>query len=181
VEDTLEKDNMITLLQQNLAKAQARMKKHADHKRTERQFELGDFVYLKMKSYRETALGMQNPPKFSPKWYGPFKVIKKVGQVSYQLQLPENCKLHDTFHVSHLKKHNGPRAVPNPTLPLVTEDGKLKHAPVAILQRHIVPRSVGEYDVAIPQWLIHWESMTTKEATWEDAELIQRAFPDFQP
>jgi hypothetical protein len=59
--------------------------------------------------------------------------------------------------------------VPNPTLPLVTGDGKLKVAPLAVLQRRIVPRSAGEYDVAAPQWLIHWEGMTADEATWEDA------------
>ena len=174
-------DNMITLLQQNLSKAQKRMKKYADAKRTERQFEVGDLVYLKMRSYREMALGLGNPPKLSPRWYGPFKVIKIVGKVSYQLLLPERCKLHDVFHVSHLKKHTGLNAVPHPKLPLVTEDGKIKFQPVAVLQRRIVPRSAGDYDVAVPQWLVHWELMTEDEATWEDASFIQQHFPEFQP
>jgi hypothetical protein len=174
-----EKENMVTLLQQNLSQAQARMKKYADARRTERAFELGDFVYLKAKPYREKALGMNNPPKFCPKWYGPFKVLKKVGKVSYQIQFPEQCKLHNVFHISHLKKHTGPNAVPNPTLPLVTADGKVKFAPLTILQRRIVPRSIGEYDVAIPQWLIHWETITSEESTWEDASFIQQTFPEF--
>jgi hypothetical protein len=122
---------------------------------------------------------MNNPPKFYPKWYGPFKVLKKVGKVSYQIQFPEQCKLHNVFHISHLKKHTGPNAVPNPTLPLVTADGKVKFSPLAILQRRIVPRSMGEYDVAIPQWLIHWETITSEESTWEDASFIQQTFPEF--
>jgi hypothetical protein len=164
---TAEKENMVTLLQQNLLKAQTRMKKYADAKRTDRTFAVGDFVYLKSKPYRETALGMHNRPKFTPRWYEPFMVLKRVGTVAYQL--PDKCKLHDVFHVSHLKKHQGPTVVPNPTLPLVTGDGKLKVAPLAVLQRRIVPRSAGEYDVAAPQWLIHWEGMTADEATWEDA------------
>jgi hypothetical protein len=133
-----------------------------------------------MKPYRETALGLQNPPKLSPKWYGPFKVLKKVGQVSYQIQLPEKCKLHDIFHVSHLKNHIGPRVVPNSTLPMVTDDGKVKTVPIDVLHHRIVPRFAGDYDVAIPQWSVHWDAMTTEEATWEDAEFIQRMFPDFQ-
>jgi hypothetical protein len=54
---TEEKENMVILLQQNLSKAQARMKKYADTRRTERAFELGDFVYLKAKPYRQKALG----------------------------------------------------------------------------------------------------------------------------
>jgi hypothetical protein len=169
--DQQEKESMVKILQHNLTKAQLRMKKYADANRIERQFEVGDLVYLKM----------QNPPKLSPKWYGPFKVLHKVGQFSYQLQLPANCKLHDVFHVSHLKKHKGEHAVPNPILPMVTNDGKVKTVPIDVLQRRIVPRSTGEYDVAIPQWLIHWDTMTSAEATWEDAEFIQKAYPDFQP
>jgi hypothetical protein len=94
---------MVTLLQQNLLKAQTRMKKYADAKRTDRTFAVGDFVYLKSKPYRETALGMHNRPKFTPRWYEPFMVLKRVGTVAYQL--PDKCKLHDVFHVSHLKKH----------------------------------------------------------------------------
>jgi hypothetical protein len=179
--DQQEKESMVTILQQNLTKAQLRMKKYADANRIERQFDVGDLVYLKMKSYRETALGMHNPPKLSPRWYGPFKVLQKVGQVSYQLQLPTNCKLHDIFHVSHLKKHKGERAVPNPILPMVTDEGKVKIVPIAVLQRRTVPRSSGDYEVAVPQWLIHWDTMTSAEATWEDAEFIQKAYPGFQP
>jgi hypothetical protein len=64
---------------------------------------------------------------------------------------------------------------------MVTNDGKVKTVPIAVIQRRIVPRSTGEYDVAIPQWLIHWDTMTSAEATWEDAEFIQKAYPDFQP
>jgi hypothetical protein len=118
-----------------------------------------------MKSYKESALGMKTHVKISPRWYRPLKVLQKVGQVSYKIQLPDKCKLHDTFHVSHLKKHTCPNALPNPILPLVTKDGKVKNAPLAILQRRIIPRSVGDYDVAIPQWLVHWDTMTAEEAT----------------
>jgi hypothetical protein len=38
---------------------------------------------------------------------------------------------------------------------------------------------MGEYDVAIPQWLIHWETITSEESTWEDASFIQQTFPEF--
>jgi hypothetical protein len=50
-----------------------------------------------------------------------------------------------------------------------------------LLQRRQIPRSAGEYDVAIPQWLIHWEGMEPEDATWEDADYIQATFPNFQP
>jgi hypothetical protein len=106
--------------------------------------------------------------------------MQKIGQVSYKLQLPTGTLLHDVFHVSQLKKHLGKSAVPNTTLPLVTPDGKVKTAPFAILDRHQVPRSAGDYDIAVAQWLIHWESLSPEEATWEDAKFIQATFPNFK-
>jgi hypothetical protein len=66
-------------------------------------------------------------------------------------------------------------------LPLLTTDGKIKVKPLSILQIRQVPRRAGAYDVAIPQWLIHWENMTPEEATWEDADYIRSTFPDIHP
>jgi hypothetical protein len=82
-------------------------------------------VYLKMIPQRETALGQGNPLKLASKWYGPFKIIQTVGKRAYKLQLPEGTLLHDVFHVSHLKKHIGPKAVPSAHLPLATPSGKI--------------------------------------------------------
>jgi hypothetical protein len=138
-------------------------------------------VYLKMQPHREHALGSGNPLKLASKWYGPFRILQLVGKRAYKLQLPPGTLLHDVFHVNQLKKHLGPKAVPNASLPLVTSDGKVKSNPLHILQRRQIPRNAGEYDVAIPQWLIHWEGMTPEEATWEDADFIQRTFPTFKP
>jgi hypothetical protein len=175
-----EKDHMIKTLQHNLLQAQQRMKKYADAKRTERSFEVGDPVYLKMQPYRETSLGLRNALKLTSKWYGPFRVMQRIGQVAYKIQLPSDAKIHDVFHVNQLKKHLGKRAIPNPKLPLVTPDGRVKIAPLAILQRRQVPRNAGEYDIAVPQWLIHWENMTEVDATWEDAAFITATFPEFK-
>jgi hypothetical protein len=176
-----EKEHVLKNLQHNLQQAQNRMKKFADLKRTERQFEIGDMVYLKMQPYRETALGLRNALKLSSKYYGPFRVLQRIGKVSYKLQLPTGTLLHDVFHVNQLKKHIGPTAVPNPSLPLVTTDGKIKQAPLAILQYRQVPRKEGAYMILVAQWLIHWENMTPAEATWEDAKFIQATFPSFHP
>jgi hypothetical protein len=172
---------MMKTLQYNLAQAQNKMKNFADLNRTERQFEAGEMVYLKMQPYREIALGLRNALKLTSKYYGPFRILSKVGKVAYKLQLPSGTKLHDVFHVNQLKKHLGPAAVPNPNLPLLTSDGKIKTFPLAVLQRRQVPRSAGSYDVAVVQWLIHWENLSVEEATWEDAKFIQATFPTFKP
>jgi hypothetical protein len=124
-ETLLEKGQMVSTLQHHLQLAQDKMKKQADKHRTPREFVIGDMVYLKMLPQREKALGHGNPLKLASKWYGPFKVLQTVGKCAYKLQLPEGTQLHDVFHVSHLKKHIGDHAVPNPSLPLLTPSGIL--------------------------------------------------------
>jgi hypothetical protein len=176
-----EKSVMLQTLQQNLLLAQKKMKKYADLNRTPRTFQVGDMVYLKVQPHRETALGQGNSLKLSSKFYGPFRILQRVGQLAYKLLLPDDAKIHNVFHVSQLKKHLGQRAVPNKRLPLLTTDGKIKLCPLSVLQRRQVPRREGDYDVAVPQWLIHWEGMSVEEATWEDAYFIQHTFPSFQP
>ena len=174
-------EEMMKTLQQNLHHAQNRMKKFADQKRTERSFEVGDLVYLKMQPYRETTLGLRNALKLTSKFYGPFRIIQKVGLVAYKPQLPEGTKLHDVFHVNQLKKHVGPSAVPNPTLPVLTPEGKIKTCPAAILQCRQIARSAGDFDIPVDQWLVHWENLTAEEATWEDVKFVQATFPSFKP
>ena len=117
----------------------------------EREFAEGYVIYLKMQPYCETVLGLRNSLKLISKWYGTFKITKRVGKVAYQLQLPEGTHLHNVSHVNQLKKHLGKFDVPNARLPILTADGKVKTTPLAILQRRQIPRSAGEFDVAVPQ------------------------------
>lgn len=95
------------------------MKKYADRKRTERILEVGDMVYLKMQPYRLNAFGLRTHIKLQSKFYGPFRIIARIGQVAYKLLLPESTGIHPVFHVSQLKKHVGPKAIPCSDLPLV--------------------------------------------------------------
>ena len=85
VKDTVkEKELMLSKLKQNLKAAQNRMKQFADKNRTERQFTVGDMVYLKMQPYRETALGLRKSLKLASKFYGTFRILQKVGPVAYK-------------------------------------------------------------------------------------------------
>lgn len=112
----------------------------ANKNRSERQLELGDMVYLKIQPYRHSSLSIHRCIKLQSKFYGPFRVMEKVGNTTNKLLLPDGRKLHHTFHVSQLKKHLGPVAVPNPSLPLIDDQGNIQTGPEAILERKLIPR-----------------------------------------
>jgi hypothetical protein len=78
------------VIKDNLLKAQAGIKHQADRHRIEREFSIGDMVYLKIQPYRHTTLSTHNSVKLHSKFYGPFRVLEKIGKPAYKLLLPEN-------------------------------------------------------------------------------------------
>jgi hypothetical protein len=124
----------LQVVKDNLTKAQARIKNQADKHRSDREFSVGDMVYLKIQPYRHTSLSAHKCLKLHSKFYGPFRVLARTGKAPYKLLIPEGCQLHDTFHVSQLKKHLGPTAIPSKELPLIDAKGTIKVAPEAILE-----------------------------------------------
>jgi ribosomal protein L21E len=131
----------LQVIKDNLLKAQARIKQQADKHRTEREFTVGDMVYLKIQPYRHTSLSTHKSLKLHSKFYGPFRVLARIGKAAYKLLLPTGCTLHDVFHVSQLKKHIGPQVVPSTELPLIDAKGTIKVAPDTILDRRMIPRN----------------------------------------
>ena len=115
--------------------------------------------------------------KLASKFYGPFQVIERVGEVAYRLQLPATARIHDVFHVSLLKKKMGGTAVVEGQLPNVSDASVHKWAPEAVLQARMVKR----HGAAATQWLVQWMGTSPEEATWELADEIMQRFPDFKP
>lgn len=99
-----ERAAILRMLRENLQQAQNRMKHYADRLRTEREFDVGDWVYLRLQSYRQTSLALQRNMKLAPRFYGPFQVLSRVGKVAYKLLLPDSAQIHPVFHVSLLKR-----------------------------------------------------------------------------
>ncbi|GKG04990.1 hypothetical protein Tco_0315377 [Tanacetum coccineum] len=104
------------------------------------EFQVGDKVMLKVSPWKR-VIRFGKRGKLNPRYVGPFKVLKKVGAVAYKLELPQELsRVHNTFHVSNLKKCNfdDPLVVPLEGLQV---DDKLHFAeePVEIMDREVKP------------------------------------------
>ncbi|GJW97852.1 putative reverse transcriptase domain-containing protein [Tanacetum coccineum] len=99
-----ESTERIIQIKQRIQTARDRQKCYADLKRKPVEFQVGDNVMLKVSPWKGVVrFGKRG--KLNPKYVGPFKVLKKVGAVAYKLELPQELsRVHNTFHVSNLKK-----------------------------------------------------------------------------
>jgi hypothetical protein len=108
---------MTKVIRQHLNRANVRMKNQADKGRTERSFEVGDLVFLKLQPYIQSSLAPRANQKLAFKFFGPFSVVQKVGSVAYKLALPPSSSVHPVFHVSQLKKAVGASVAVSSSLP----------------------------------------------------------------
>lgn len=107
MEDSLfDRDQILKLLKDHYVKAQQIMKWYEDKRRSERQFEVETSVQLKLQSYEQSSIKRSLTSKLAAKYYGPYKIIERVGKVDYKLQCLSEAKIHNTFHVCQLKKYN---------------------------------------------------------------------------
>lgn len=73
----------------------------------ERTFQERDMVYVRLQPYKQSSLKKSGSKKLKPHFYGPFKVLRKIGEVANALELPKESSIHNVFHVSCLKKALG--------------------------------------------------------------------------
>jgi hypothetical protein len=159
---------MQSVAKQHLLRAQERMKRQADKHRSERQFQVGDFVYLKPQPYIQTSLAPRSNQKLAFKFFGPFRIIGRVGAVAYKLELPPESAVHPVFHVSQLKQAIGNNTASAELLP----DTAAIQYPDKILQRRM-----SEGNKPVLQGLVKWSGMPASLATWENLEAPRHRFP----
>ncbi|KAK8934297.1 hypothetical protein KSP39_PZI014692 [Platanthera zijinensis] len=176
VERTLQdRDRTLALLRDNLRVAQDRMKAQADKHRTEREFAVGDEVFLKLQPYRQLSVSRRLNQKLASRYYGPFRILRRVGPVAYTLDLPAGSRIHPTFHVSVLKRKLGASVQVSPSLPEATSMSELRPLPEAILLTKW-KKSGTKYRPAV---LVKWKQIDTVHNSWVDLLDFRERFPDF--
>nr|XP_034886896.1 uncharacterized protein LOC118027607 [Populus alba] len=164
-------------LRRNLLEAQARMKSRADLHRREITFEVGDYVFLKLQPYRQKSVAFRSSLKLSPRFFGPFKVLARVGAVAYKLDLAAGAHIHDVFHVSLLKKKWGPVVDETViTLPPVSADEVILPEPELILDSRVVQK--GKYRPKT-EVLVQWKGALAEDSSWENLWRFAKTYPHF--
>ncbi|GJR04764.1 putative reverse transcriptase domain-containing protein [Tanacetum coccineum] len=173
VQETTEK---ISQIKDRLKAARDRQKSYADKRRKPLEFSVGDYVLLKVSPWKG-VVRFGKKGKLAPRFVGPFEIVEKVGPVAYRLDLPKELNdVHDTFHVSYLKK-----CLADPTLqvPLdeIRVDAKLNFVeePVEILEREF--KKLKRSRIAIVK--IQWNSKRGPEFTWEREDQMKLKYPHF--
>ena len=111
----------VKVVRDNLKTTRDRHRSYADNCRRDLQFEIGDRVFLKISPWKG-VLRFRRRGKLSPRFIGPYEIVSKVGPVAYRLKLPPDLSLiHDTFHVSMLRKY-----IPDPSHVLREQPVQLK-------------------------------------------------------
>jgi hypothetical protein len=101
------------------------------------------------------------PSKLGPKFYGPYQILQRIGEVSYKLQLPPRARIHDVFHVALLKKFEGTALSQVVPLPDILH-GRVIPSPNKVVKARL-NRGVWEL-------LVQWVGRAAADASWEQLE-----------
>ncbi|GKB86352.1 putative reverse transcriptase domain-containing protein [Tanacetum coccineum] len=101
VQETTDK---VVVIKEKLKAARDHQKSYADNRRKPLEFEVGDRVILKVSPWKG-VVWFGKKGKLAPRYVGPFEILEMIGPIAYRLRLSEELSgVHDTFHVSNLKK-----------------------------------------------------------------------------
>jgi hypothetical protein len=112
-------------------------------------------------------------PKLSHKFFGPYKILERIGIDAYQLQLPADSQIHPVFHVSQLKEFKLDFTPVFSKLPVSTDFSVINLLPELILKRRLVKKG----NAAMPKVRVKWQGLPEEAFTWDDWYVLLHQFP----
>ncbi|GJW25372.1 putative reverse transcriptase domain-containing protein [Tanacetum coccineum] len=161
-------------IKNRLLTSRSRQKSYTYRRTKLLEFEVGDMALLKVSPWKGTVR-FRKSRKLSPRYIGPFKILARVGPVAYMLELHEELKgIHNTFHVSNLKKclAEGDIVVSMDEIQL---DDKLHmiEEPVEVVDQEDKRLKQSRK----PNVKVCWNSQRGPEFTWEREDQIKKKYP----
>nr|GEZ99821.1 retrotransposon protein, putative, Ty3-gypsy subclass [Tanacetum cinerariifolium] len=171
VQETTKK---IIQIKERLKTTRSRHKSYADKRRKPLEFKVRDRVLLKVSPWKG-VVRFGKKGKLAPRYVGPFEIVQCVGLVAYRLKLPQELScVHDTFHVSNLKKC---LAEPDVQVPLdeteIDENLHFVEKPIEIIERDVKKLKRRR----IPLVKVCWNSRQGAEYTWVREDQFRKKYP----
>jgi hypothetical protein len=141
----------------------------ADRQLIEHSFEVGDVVFVRLQPYRQSSLKKSEAEKLKPRFYGPYRIMCRVGEVAYELELPEGSWIHNVLHLSCLKKVVGQFISTSKELPPLDEEGQLE----LVLEEVLEFREWKLRSRVMRECLIRWRGLPVEDASWESEQVLQ--------
>jgi len=173
-EIVVETTDVIAKVKKQLIVARDRQKSYADVRRRPLEFEIGDFVLLRVSPWKGVIRFVKRG-KLAPRYIGPYEILERVGSVAYRLKLPQELSgVHDVFHVSNLRKC---LVDPSDHVPMdeIQVDQKLNFVekPIEILDRDVKKLKNKRFTIV----KVRWQSKRGPEFTWEREDTMRAKYP----
>ncbi|KAK1411706.1 hypothetical protein QVD17_38266 [Tagetes erecta] len=171
IQETTDK---VSQVRKRLEATASRQKSYADNRRKPLEFQVGDRVFLKVSPWKGVTRFV-NQGKLSPRYIGPFEILKRIGPVAYRLKLPSDLSnVHDVFHVSNLKK-----CLSDETLVIPPDEVRVDD------KLHFVEKPVEDMDSKVQNLRrsriklvkVRWNSKRGPEYTWEREDQMKQKYP----
>ncbi|XP_073017801.1 uncharacterized protein [Primulina eburnea] len=164
----------VELIRKRMKAAQNHQASYANKRCIPLEFQVGDYVFLKVSPFRGT-MRFGHKGKLAPRYIGLYVIVERIGTLAYRLDLPPSLSLiHNVFHVSMLRKYE-----PDLSHILNVEDVELDSSlryvehPVKILDRK--EKQLRSKTITLA--LVHWSRHGREESTWELEAKMRQEWP----
>lgn len=117
-----------------------------------------------IQQHLQSSIAERSNKKLSFRYYGPFRVLQRIGEVAYKLDLPATSRIHPVLHVSQLKRRIPKEVTVTTDLTSVCTEPEKLLKPEKILKTRLIERGTS----TVKQALVRWTSLPDHMATWED-------------